>query len=83
MAVRRCIIFQDCMNSCKLIDLGTIGPKYTWRSLMYHGGHRIYEKLDCALGNEEWRFRFPDAQVKVLARVEFLDHHPLLIMPIL
>src|SRR4051812_41795604 len=42
-------------------------------------GQRIYEKLDRVLCNENWNLRFPDAQVNVVPRVEFSDHHPLLI----
>ncbi|KAI5389637.1 hypothetical protein KIW84_075072 [Lathyrus oleraceus] len=41
----------------------------------------IYEKLDRAMSNTVLIEMFPDAHVKVLARVEFSDHHPILIMP--
>ncbi|PNX88081.1 hypothetical protein L195_g044181, partial [Trifolium pratense] len=60
---------------------GADGPKFTWRGPLYHGGQRIYERLDRALGNDKWRLEFPDGLVKVLPRLEFSDHHPILIAP--
>lgn len=33
------------------------------------------------MSNTACREMFPDAHVKVLAKVEFSDHHPILIMP--
>lgn len=39
----------------------------------------MYERLDRALCNDNWRIQFSDAQVKVLTRVEFSDHHHVLV----
>jgi hypothetical protein len=80
-SMRRCSKFRERINACKLLDLGAMGPKYTWRGPLYHGGQRIYERLDRALCNEEWRLKFSDGYVKVLNRVDFSDHHPLIITP--
>ncbi|MCH98674.1 DUF4283 domain protein [Trifolium medium] len=80
-SMRRCNNFREQMHAAKLVDMGSIGPKFTWRGPIYHGGQRIYEKLDRALCNEKWRLSFPDGYVKILARVEFSDHHPILISP--
>ncbi|GAU13502.1 hypothetical protein TSUD_127990 [Trifolium subterraneum] len=80
-SITRCTKFRDRMNAANLIDMGAMGPKFTWRGPLYHGGQRIYERLDRALCNEQWRLNFPDGFVKVLARVEFSDHHPILISP--
>ncbi|KAI5420514.1 hypothetical protein KIW84_044349 [Lathyrus oleraceus] len=44
-----------------------------------HGGLRVYERLDKDLSNEEWRLRFPDAQVCVLTKIDYPDHHPILV----
>ncbi|XP_058762932.1 uncharacterized protein LOC131636306 [Vicia villosa] len=76
---RRCASFRKNMEDCKLYDMGSSGPKFTWRGGIYHGGHRIYERLDRAIGNEEWKLLFPDSFIKVLPRVNFSDHHPILI----
>jgi hypothetical protein len=32
------------------------------------------------MSNDEWRIMFPEAIVKVLPRIEFSDHHPIIIM---
>jgi hypothetical protein len=76
---RRCVKFMDRVNDCNLLDCGVVGPKFTWRGPSFHGGDRIFERLDRALSNDDWRISFPDAVVKVLPRVSFSDHHPLLI----
>ncbi|PNX77424.1 hypothetical protein L195_g033391 [Trifolium pratense] len=76
---RRCDKFVDRINECSLIDCGAIGPKFTWRGPMFHNGDRIFERLDRALNNDNWRFGFSEAVVKVLPRVDFSYHHPLLI----
>ncbi|XP_058746996.1 uncharacterized protein LOC131619982 [Vicia villosa] len=78
-SAKKCGIFRDNMDMCNLSDLGANGPRFTWRGPIYHGGQRIYERLDRAIGNEEWRLMFADVQVKVLTRVSFSDHHPIMI----
>ncbi|KAI5405563.1 hypothetical protein KIW84_052374 [Lathyrus oleraceus] len=67
------------INCCNPMDLGLIGYKYNWRGPISHGGLRIYERLDRMLSNDQWRLQFPDAQVKVLTRLDFSDHLPLLV----
>jgi hypothetical protein len=79
---RGCNNFKDRINSCKLLDMGSVGPKFTWRGPLYHGGQRIFERLDRALCNDLWRLDFPNGFVKVLTCLEFLDHHPILISPV-
>ncbi|CAJ2673329.1 unnamed protein product [Trifolium pratense] len=78
---RKCKIFKTRIDACSLIDIGAMGPKFTWRGPKYHGGQRIYERLDRALCNGQWRLLFPDGYVKVLTRLDFSDHHPILISP--
>ncbi|XP_058756007.1 uncharacterized protein LOC131629227 [Vicia villosa] len=68
------------MEMCKLHDMGASGPKFTWRGGIYHGGQRIYERLDRVIGNEDWKLLFPDSYVKVLTRVGFSDHHPIMVV---
>ncbi|XP_058756417.1 uncharacterized protein LOC131629650 [Vicia villosa] len=77
----RCTIFRNRFQNCKIDDLEARGPNFTWRGPIFHGGQQIYEKLDRALCNDSWRWRFLDAYVKVLAPVEFSNHHPILIVP--
>jgi hypothetical protein len=75
---RKCTKFVDRINKCQLMDLGATGSKYTWRGPLY-AGTRIFERLDRALSNDSWRLSFPGAFVKVLPRLDFSDHHPILI----
>ncbi|CAK8563852.1 unnamed protein product [Lathyrus sativus] len=79
-STRKSKLFIERIDKCKLMDLGSSGPKFTLRGPIYHRGQRIYENLDIALSNITWIEIFIDACVKVLVRVEFLDHHPILIM---
>ncbi|XP_058762472.1 uncharacterized protein LOC131635855 [Vicia villosa] len=78
-STRKCKVFRDNINDCRLLQVDMAGLKFTWRGPMYHGGQRIYERLDRFLCNEDWKVEFPDAHAKVLTRVEFSDHHPILI----
>lgn len=61
------------------MDLGSTGYKYTWRDPISHGGFRIYERIDRVLSNDQWRLQFPNAQVKVLIRLDFSNHHHVLV----
>ncbi|WJX12066.1 hypothetical protein P8452_02605 [Trifolium repens] len=78
---RKCNIFKSRIDACSLMDIGVMGPKFTWRGPLYHGGQRIYERLDRALCNSNWRLQFPDGYLKVLTRLDFSDHHHILISP--
>lgn len=76
---KKCALFQDRLNACKLLDLGSTSHKFTWRGVIGHGGLRVYERLDMALSNDEWRLQYPDAQVRVLTRIDYSDHHHILV----
>ncbi|XP_058784715.1 uncharacterized protein LOC131659557 [Vicia villosa] len=78
-SLSRCKRLRDRMDMCKVRGVEAKGPKFTWRGPIFSGGQRIYEKLDRALSNDDWRLMFPDSFVKVLMRFEFSDHHPILI----
>ncbi|XP_045809710.1 uncharacterized protein LOC123904059 [Trifolium pratense] len=67
-SVRKCNTFKERVDACNLIDLGAVGPKFTWRGPSYHGGQRIFKRLDGALGNVKWRLDFPDGYVKCWKR---------------
>ncbi|XP_015933190.1 uncharacterized protein LOC107459476 [Arachis duranensis] len=72
-----CQKFREWINNCKLIDLGFVGSKYTWKGGQRKGLDRVFKRLDRALANAEWRTEFGDARVEILSRVHS-DHHPLL-----
>lgn len=82
MSIQRCNIFIGRINACKLLDIGHVGPKYTWRGPISHDGQLIYEKLYRALSNNLWRLKFLDAYVKILTRVDFFVHRHILITPV-
>jgi hypothetical protein len=79
--MRKCLNFKDHIDACKLLDLGAIGlgSNYTWRGPTDQGGQRLFERLDRAFSNDSWRLDFPDGVVRVLLRLDFSDHHHLLI----
>lgn len=79
-SMRKCKLFRENMKECNLTNIKTKGPYFTWRGPIYHGGQRIYKRLYRAMNNEAWRLMFTEAQVKVLTRVEFSDHHPIMII---
>lgn len=56
-----------------------VGPKFTWRDPIYHEGQRIYEKLDKVFCNDCLSLEYLDAHVKVLIRVNFSNHHLILV----
>ncbi|KAI9116430.1 hypothetical protein K1719_012597 [Acacia pycnantha] len=43
--------FTDRLQRCRLSDLGSCGPKFTWKGPVSVGGCRIFERLDRALGS--------------------------------
>lgn len=79
ISYRKCDLFRERIEACNLMDHSFLGHMFTWRGPIFHGGFQIYERLDRALCNGTWRLQFPDSFVKVLTRMEFLDHYPNLI----
>ncbi|KAJ4823237.1 hypothetical protein Tsubulata_004506 [Turnera subulata] len=74
----RCAYFSNWIYDCQLLDLGFHGSPFTWERRV--GIHREYvaERLDHGLVNQEWRTRFPDAELWHLSRTKS-DHSPLLV----
>jgi hypothetical protein len=56
-------LFRDCLNDCGLVDLGFIGPKYTW-SNRQEGDDLVKVRLDRAVANVAFRDLFEDCQVE-------------------
>jgi hypothetical protein len=56
---RRCNNFKDRINSCKLLDMGSVGPKFPWRGPLYHGGQLFLNGLivPCAMTYGGWIFQ--------------------------
>lgn len=77
MSSRRCLQFNEVINSCNLIDLGFKGPSSTWTNNR-EGPSHIRERLDRVLANMQWKLLFPEAMVSHLPRTHS-DHCPLLV----
>ncbi|GLT63476.1 hypothetical protein SLA2020_360390 [Shorea laevis] len=69
--------YSECMNSCELLDIGFVGPKFTWVNKR-NGHHLIRERLDRAWANPSWKIMFPEASLLHLPRV-YSDHCPILL----
>ena len=69
--------FKDWFDQHGLIDLGFLGPKFTWVNKRV-GSDFVMKRLDRAICNKEWRVLFPEAFVRHLPR-RCSDHCPLLI----
>ncbi|RYR18702.1 hypothetical protein Ahy_B03g063314 [Arachis hypogaea] len=72
-----CRRFRDWMDDCKLLDLGFVGTRFTWKGGQRVGLDRVFKRLDRAISTSSWRTLFGDARIEVLPRVNS-DHHPLL-----
>ncbi|XP_028804741.1 uncharacterized protein LOC114759691 [Neltuma alba] len=67
-----CKYFKSFIDEVGLLDLGYVGPKFTWQC----GG--LLVRLDRVLSNEKWLEKNPSTQVMHLPKVQS-DHRPLLI----
>ncbi|KAI9124484.1 hypothetical protein K1719_004406 [Acacia pycnantha] len=69
--------FTDRLWRCRLSDLGSCGPKFTWKGPISMGGRRIYERLDRAIVNDAFLSSLVNSVLKVLSRTQFSDHNPI------
>ena len=75
--LNRALEFKKCLDLCNFVDLGFVGPKYTWTDKRKISD-LILERLDRCFANPVWRILYPEAVVTHLPRT-FSDHHPVLI----
>lgn len=64
--LRKCLNFSNWMNDCRLMELTTIGTKFTWRGPKWNGRDRVFKKLDRVLCNVEWRLKYDEGFHKPL-----------------
>ena len=69
--------FNNVINSCGLIEVDFIGPKFTW-IYQRSDGYQIRERLDRALVNSDWATKFPLA--KLLHKSSSTSNHSPLIL---
>ena len=51
-------LFHDVIDKCRFMDLGFVGPKFTWNK-HFENGNSIWERLDRGLAINNWFLRFP------------------------
>ncbi|KAL0006672.1 hypothetical protein SO802_008174 [Lithocarpus litseifolius] len=68
-------MFREVIDECGFMDLGYVGPKYTW-SRHFENGSSIWERLDRCLATSSWFLKFPGSKVYHL-RCDSSDHIPL------
>ena len=75
--INRALRFRDCLDNCKMLDIGFTGPRSTWsnrRPLT----QLIQERIDRVFINIKWNVLFPEAIVKHLERIHS-DHCPIML----
>ncbi|KAK4258521.1 hypothetical protein QN277_004963 [Acacia crassicarpa] len=77
--VSRMKIFQDRIQDCMLSDLGSSGPRFTWKGPKLPNCPRLFQRLDRALANNLFLMNFGNCYIQVLARTKFSDHSPLMV----
>ena len=68
---------RDVIDECQFMDLGYVGPKFTWAK-HYVDGHSIRTRLDRCMATNSWLQKFPRTRVHHLNCMSS-DHSPLLI----
>nr|XP_016515200.1 PREDICTED: uncharacterized protein LOC107831916 [Nicotiana tabacum] len=62
-------LFWNCLNECRLVDLGYKGSKYTWTNKRYKNrSSLILERIDRCFANDCWISQYPDASVNHLPK---------------
>ncbi|KAL7263003.1 hypothetical protein ACSBR1_001215 [Camellia fascicularis] len=69
--------FTKRVNNCNLLDLGSVGPRFTWTNNR-QGIANTLERLGRAMSNEQWRALFPAGIVRTFPRT-YSDHSPLIV----
>lgn len=75
--INRALEFKDCLDSCNMIDLGFIGPRFTWTNKSPIS-NLILEKIDICFANPDWRIMYPEATITHLPWT-YSDHCPVLV----
>ena len=68
-------LFRDEIDECRFIDLGYVGPKFTW-SRHFENDKSTWERLDRGLAINNWFLKFPSFRVYHL-QCDSSDHCPL------
>ena len=75
--ISRALRFQECLNFCRMIDIGFSRTRFTW-SNQRPLTHLIQERIDRVFVNAEWNDLFPEVSIQHLERAHS-DHCPVLL----
>ena len=70
--------FRDILDECGFMDLGFVGPMFTW--IKHFENYTVWERLDRAIATNDWFSMFLDTKVYHL-NVTAFDHKAILIWP--
>ncbi|XP_056695032.1 uncharacterized protein [Spinacia oleracea] len=68
---------RDCMASCNLQEIKTVGRHYTWTNKQ-EGSNRVFSRIDRVLANPLWEDTFLTAEATFLPEDTF-DHCPMVL----
>ncbi|XP_030943690.1 uncharacterized protein LOC115968432 [Quercus lobata] len=71
-SVNRALQFKKCLDACSMIDLGFLGPRFTWTNRREIQA-LIQERIDRFFVNSHLCLMYPEARVVHLTRCHF-DH---------
>ncbi|XP_030948868.1 uncharacterized protein LOC115972747 [Quercus lobata] len=77
ISITRSLLFKECLDKCNMIDLGFLGPRFTWTNLREVDA-LIQERIDRVFVNPEWFSLFPEAKITHLTWCHS-DHCPVLL----
>ena len=75
--ISRSLLFKDCLDKCNMVDLGFLGPRYTWTNRR-EINNLIQERIDRYFMNPSLCLLYPDARVSHLTQCHS-DHCPILL----
>ncbi|XP_075669745.1 uncharacterized protein LOC142639459 [Castanea sativa] len=76
VSVNRSMLFKECLDRCGMIDIGFLGPRFTWTNKREIQA-LIQERIDRFFVNSQWCLWYPEARVVHLMRCHS-DHCPVL-----
>ena len=77
MSVSRSLLFKECLDKCNMIDIGFLGPRFTWTNRRDIQA-LIQERIDRVFVNPSWCLLYPEARVIHLTRCHS-NHCPILL----
>ena len=80
VSLGKALLFKECLDTCKMVDIGFSGPRYTWsnhRPL----AHLVQEQINRVFFNAEWNGLHPEAVVLHLEKTH-LVHGDSSILPL-